>query len=150
MKHSHHHHINGKCTIIDISALEIRSHVIVHMQQIHLLMILITINMLSKLNGGLQRGYGALEVENEVLRRVYVYVGDGEYVCVMWCRSPRVFKRLWNDAEKKNRRLREIQVRRLTKKVKEDFERLNPHPTDNSSSHVDLKELHKKGASSRY
>jgi len=77
-------------------------------------------------------------------------VGDGEYVGVMWCRSPRVFKRLWNDAEKKNRRLREIQVRRLTKKVKEDFERLNPHPTDNSSSHVDLKELHKKGASSRY
>lgn len=57
--------------------------------------------------------------------------------------QPEVFSRLWTDAENKNERLREIQVRRGAK------ENIVPHPIDFSSAHVDLEELHQAGARSR-
>jgi hypothetical protein len=57
--------------------------------------------------------------------------------------QPEVFSRLWTDAENKNERMREIQVRREVK------ENICPHPTDVSSAHIDLDELHQVGARSR-
>ena len=53
---------------------------------------------------------------------------------------PKVFSRLWLDAENKNEKLREIQVKRLNRS-KEAFEKLIPHPKDLSSSHFNLKEF---------
>ena len=53
---------------------------------------------------------------------------------------PKVFSRLWIDAENKNEKLREIQVKRLNRS-KEDLEKLIPHPKNLSSSHFNLKDF---------
>ena len=54
---------------------------------------------------------------------------------------PKVFSRLWIDAENKNERLREIQVKRINRS-KEELELIrNPHPLDHSSPHINVEDL---------
>ena len=54
---------------------------------------------------------------------------------------PKVFSRLWIDAENKNERLREIQVKRINRS-KEELEIIrNPHPFDHSSPHINIDDL---------
>lgn len=61
---------------------------------------------------------------------------NGEYL-IFQHDFPKVFDRLWNDAETKNDKLR---VKRAAKS-KDKFEMMNPHPTDLSSAHFNLKDF---------
>lgn len=75
--------------------------------------------------------------------------GNKNEIQISYYDLPQVFSRLWNDAENKNERLREIQVKRINNKSGEDFKKLVAHPTDISSSHINLDDLQEAGSKKR-
>ena len=68
---------------------------------------------------------------------------DKEYQISQYA-FPHVFGRLWGDAEDKNDRLREIQVKRANKS-KENIQILSPNPKNISSAHINLSDLQDAG-----
>lgn len=73
-----------------------------------------------------------------------MYVNKDKEYEVSYFELPEVFGRLWVDAENKNKKLREIEVKRVNR-AKDDYDVINPNPTDRGSGHVDLEQLHSFG-----
>lgn len=78
------------------------------------------------------------------------YLSGDDLECqISYFDVPQVFSRLWHDAESKNKRLKEIEVKRVNK-TKDEYQKIYPHPNDASSSHVNLQELQEFGNKNRY